>query len=181
MQAEQPGASTEQSLFWCLDAQDQCHPQLPGPDPSATLCFCPQPFPRHVLLSPALAQPGTEQGRLSHCSRCWMCPGRHKSWGQSLQSLLPAPGMSSCRLLLCPPGQPAGQAQLTLLCSSWRQFLPIFQSRICSAFPRQITSMLFLFDISFCLLILILLVYGSVLVQGFIENRKNNTFLTCRY
>ena len=50
--------------------QPQCHAVLWSPVP----CCCPCP--------------GTEQGGLSHCSSCWMCPGRHRSWGQSLQSLL---------------------------------------------------------------------------------------------
>lgn len=170
MQAEQWGPSTEQRLVWCLDAQEQCHPQLPGPTPVPCCALVPSPvllsLPCHSL---AQSREGSATAAAAGCALADTGAGANLS------------NLCSCRLLLCPPGQPAGQAQLTLLCSSCRQFSPIFQSRICSASPRQTTTMLFLSDISFCLLILILPVYGSVLLQGFTENRKNNTFLTCRY
>lgn len=100
---------------------------------------------------PALHTPSTEQGRAQHWS-----PWHTEELGPS-----------------CPQGQPAWQGQLTL-----SQFLLIFQSRQNLLSTPQTN---YYYAASFCLLILILAVYGSVLLQGFTENRKNNTFLTFRY
>lgn len=72
---------------------------------------------------------------------------------------------------------------LTLLCSAPVEIFTHLskQTEFSLQFPRQTPATLFLSNISFCLLVLILPVYGSVLLQGFIANRKNNIFPTFRY
>ena len=110
-------------------------------------------------------------------SRCSTCLGRQINCDSSLC-------LQEWATLLCVrPPRTANMwmsAHPTLLSPDQSFYSSFKTNRICSQFPRQTTTMLFLSNISFCLLILILLVHGSVLLQGFIANRKNNIVHTFR-
>lgn len=166
-----------------MDIWDQSHPQLPDKSqchPELLFPALPQARVAVLLIQPGPCIPWAQSsGRFSHLQQVLDVLWQTKKAVANLCSL--PSGMSP---LQTPSGQASmGRSTHTILLSPGDNFFFIFQSRqnLLSIPQANYYYAFFPSDISFCLIILILPVYGSVLLQGFKENRKNNTFFTYRY